>query len=462
MARHGKGQIMPDEFKPDDREHDDDVTDEEEESLDEPERDDDDDDTDDEDADSEARTASEDDEPERPRRRRASSSKKRTEQKKAAQSSSPRNKKGARRRTERSGAPARRSRRTEATEEKSRPSRRRGGAVPRNRKRRKEPREADTSWDLVEPKQPPEPEVDLSGEIEPVWERGIMVGGCFCLTAVACGVVALLMSGGAMSVLSVVGLMVVLVAIVLGGIGVFARKAWGYVVGLGATAVGTVAGLLWTLYCVVTPQLSPWAPFCFLVFNGTAVVSLFHMRWGPGPFADDRARFRALERRLRSYTTIHGELALSGSLAAVLATIVLGFMLMGSASSSGEPASNIAAQMQDGMELETLTSPPELNSLVLARWGNEEYFFLGRVEQQRTGEEFRISYLDGDQAWVKLRDLRRDAVNTGATVHVHIQGHEGWLPAIITQRSNNRVEADVGAAQRVWVPLSMVRIREGS
>ena len=96
---------------------------------------------------------------------------------------------------------------------------------------------------------------------------------------------------------------------------------------------------------------------------------------------------------------------------------------------------------------------------MLARWGNEDYFFLGRVEQRRENDEMHIVYLDGDRAWVRLDDLRRDTVRAGASVHIHVQGHDGWAPAVVTQRSGNRIEADVGS-QRVWVALGMVRVRE--
>jgi hypothetical protein len=71
-------------------------------------------------------------------------------------------------------------------------------------------------------------------------------------------------------------------------------------------------------------------------------------------------------------------------------------------------------------------------------------------------------YLDNDRAWVRLADLRRDTVRAGMSVHVHVQGSDGWLPAVVTQRSGNRIEAELTNNQRVWVPLGMIRVREAS
>jgi hypothetical protein len=117
------------------------------------------------------------------------------------------------------------------------------------------------------------------------------------------------------------------------------------------------------------------------------------------------------------------------------------------------------ARFADGMELERLDEAPDEGTVVLARWGSEVYFFLGRVTEQRGDDELHISYLDGDREWVNLSDLRRDTVRAGSIVHVHVQGHEGWLPAQVTQRTGDRVEVDLGS-RRVWVPLAMVRVRE--
>ena len=168
---------------------------------------------------------------------------------------------------------------------------------------------------------------------------------------------------------------------------------------------------------------------------------LFHMRWGPGPMADERDRLRSLRLKTANHTTVSGEIALSGSIAAVLASVLCGLLLMGAATGTSS-SSSAAARFVDGMDLETFSEPPDSGTTVLARWGNEDYFFIGRVDQTRNGDEIHVAYLDGDRAWVQLRDIRRDTVRAGASVHIHVQGHDGWLPAVVTQRSGNRVEAD--------------------
>jgi hypothetical protein len=273
-------------------------------------------------------------------------------------------------------------------------------------------------------------------------------------------VVSLVLSAGDMSPVSIIGLALLLLSIAVGGIGVLARKTWGYILGLGASGLGIAAGLLWSLLAVVSNDMSPLWPLFFFICNILAAIALFQMRWGPGPLADERDRMRSLKLRTSNHTTVTGELAYSGSIAAVLASVLCGLLLMGATTSSGRPASQAA--FQDGVDLDALTGAPETGSVVLARWGNEDYFFLGRVEGARGDDEFHIVFLDGDQSWVRAADLRADTVRTGMSIHVHVQGQEGWLPGVVTQRSGNRVEVEVANNQRVWVQLAMVRVREAS
>jgi len=318
--------------------------------------------------------------------------------------------------------------------------------------------ETEAVGELIEPSEPPDANVDIMGELEPAWNLGLPVGGGLCLLSVGLAVASLLTSGGQASSFNVIGLVLLLMAIAGGGVGVLARKIWGYVLGIGASGLGTVVGLLWGMYAVVTPDLSPWLPLFFFLSNLLAVLTLYQMRWGPGLFADERDRIRAMRRKLSSYTTAQGELAHSAAVVAVLATL-MGILLLLGANTTTAATTSLPPNFTDGMDLQTFESPPEEGSLVLARWGSDEYFFLGRVDQSRNNDEFHVTYLDGDEGWVRLADLRQDAVRANASVHIHVQGHERWLPALITQRANNRVEADIGP-QRVWVPLAMDRVRE--
>jgi hypothetical protein len=346
------------------------------------------------------------------------------------------------------------------TEERPRRTRRRTAPAPvarRGRKERSRP-EPEAMGDLAELSTPPEAEVDLMAELSPIWELGLPIGGGLCLLSVGLAVASLLTSGSQVTGIVVVGLVLLLMAIAGGGVGVLARKVWGYILGIGASGLGTVTGLLWGMYAVVQPEVSPWLPLSFFLSNLLAVLALYQMRWGPGPIADDRERFRALKRNLNNYTTAQGELAHSAAIAAVLASLMGGLLLMGANTATSQDPT-MPANFTDGMRLEQFEEPPTEGTIVLARWGNEDYFFLGRVDQSRNGDEYHITFLDGDEAWVRASDLRHDAVQANSSVHIHVQGHEGWLPAQITQRANNRVEADIGP-QRVWVPLAMVRVRE--
>lgn len=401
-----------------------------------------------EDDDDEDEDEDEEEEEERPRRRASSkqtSSRRRSE----------------RRTDRRSTSSRRRSRRAEPEEEPpAKRSSKKRGTTRSPKRRRREKKETDLSLEIVEPSSPPEADIDLGAEIDPTWEPGIRAGGGLGLAAVAFAVGALMTAGSGVSTLSIVGLVLLLVAIAAGSIGVLQRMTRGYILALGSTGLGVVGGLLWSLYAVVSTDHSPLWPLLFFLCNLGAVISLFQMRWGPGPLADERDRLRSIKLKTANYTTVSGELALAGSFAAVLGSVLCGLLLMGAANDSGGgSSSSTAARFVEGMDLETLDSAPDTGSIVLARWGNEDFFFLGRVQEQRGDDEFHISYLDGDRAWVRLQDLRRDTLADGASVHVHVQGHDGWLPAVVTQRSGNRIEADVGE-QRVWVPLAMVRVRE--
>lgn len=394
------------------------------------------------------------------RRRRASAKKKQAERKKVTEGakldkpskakerkSRPVRKKAERRAT----APAR-------TEDEKPKRARRKGTQGGHRRPRKDRRDAEPIGELIEPDQPPHPELDLTGELEPAWEPGVLFGGGLCLLAVGLAIAAMLTSRLEGFSVAMVGLLLLLLAIAGGGVGVLARKVWGYILALGATGLGTLAGLLWAVNSVVTPDLSPWLPLLFFICNIAAVMILYQMRWGPGIAADERERFRAMKRSLTSYTTAHGEFAHAGAIAAVLASLMGGLLLMGAHTTESSRPS-MPSNFADGMQLVEVTEDLAEGSVVLARWGTEDYFFLGRVDQSRNDDEYHITYLDGDEAWVRRADLRQDAVRSGASVHIHVQGHEGWLPARITQRANNRVEADIGP-QRVWVPLAMVRVRE--
>lgn len=399
-------------------------------------------------------------------RRRASSKKKQAERRKVVESGGGRSAKEDKPRKSRKPRPepkkkaVRRRPADREPEERPKRSKRRPAAAPARRARRdRKPEPVEPIGELTEPKEPPEANLDLMGELYPVWEPGLPVGGGLCLLSVGLAVAALLTTSESVSALTVIGLLLLLVAISIGGVGVLARKIWGYVIGIGAAGLGTLAGLLWGMYAVVQPDLNPWLPLGFFLSNLLAVLALYQMRWGPGPMADERERYRSMKRHLTSFTTAHGELAHSAAFGAILATVIGGLLLVGANTARSE-APSLPANFSDGMSLDSLEEPPEEGTVVLARWGTEDYFFLGRVDQARGDDEFHVTYLDGDEAWVRLSDLRRDTVRTGASVHIHLQGHEGWLPATITQRSGSRVEADVGATERVWVPLAMVRVRE--
>lgn len=386
----------------------------------------------------------------KPRRSRRSSESRRRPEKKSERRRSSEKKSESRRPSER-----RRSRRD--ADDEPRRSRRRGAVPSSSKRRRRERQEADAVIEIVEPKRPPEAEIDLSGDLEPTWEPGVLIGGGLGLGGVAFAFISLLTSGGQASIISIIGLVILLIAISSGNIGVLARKTWGYILALGASGLGVVAGLLWSLYSVVGTDMSPLWPLFFFLCNLGAIICLFQMKWGPGPLADERDRMRSLKLRTSNHTTVSGELVLSGSIAAVLASVLCGLLLMGAATDSSGPT---GPNFIDGVELQAFTEAPELGTVVLARWGNEDYFFLGRVEQSRAGDEFHVVYLDNDRAWVRMADIRRDTIRAGMSVHVHVQGHDGWLPAVVTQRSGNRVEAELTNNQRVWVPLGMIRIRE--
>ncbi len=394
------------------------------------------------------------------RRRRASAKKKQAERKKVTEGAKldkPSKTKERKSRPVRKKA-ERRKASTRSEEDRPKRTRKRGPQGGRRRPRKDRRQDAEPIGELTEPEQPPRPELDLAGELEPAWELGVPVGGGLCLLSVGLAIAAMLTARPQGFSVAMVGLLLLLLAIAGGGVGVLARKVWGYILALGSTGLGTIAGLLWAVNSVVTPDLSPWLPLFFFVCNVAAVLFLYQMRWGPGFMADERDRYRAMKRNLASYTTAHGELAHAGAIAAVLASLMGGLLLMGAHTTTSSRPS-MPANFADGMQLQEITEAPEEGSVVLARWGREDYFFLGRVDQRRGDDEYHITYLDGDEAWVRQSDLRQDGVRAGASVHIHVQGHEGWLPARITQRANNRVEADIGP-QRVWVPLAMVRVRE--
>jgi hypothetical protein len=399
----------------------------------------------------------------RPARRRASDRKKQAERRKVVEAPAEEKASPPQERRERPAERKKPEQRRSAPPVEERPRRARYESVEspprRQRKDRDRRPEHEPLGDLVEPKAPPEAEIDLAGELDPVWPIGLPIGGSLCLVSVAAAIAALLMARPQQFSWTVIGLLILLLAIAGGGIGVLARKVWGYILAMGASALGAVGGLIWTMYSVVTPELRPWLPLVFCLSNGAAIYFLHQMRWGPGLMTDERERFRAAKRILGAYTTDHGELAYAGAAAAILATLMGLLMIMGANTTSSRRADE-PENFADGMALTAFTTAPEQGSIVLARWGNEDYFFLGRLDQSRGDDEFHVTYLDGDEAWVRMNDLRQDTVAAGASVHVHVQGHEGWLPARITQRANNRVEADVGGDQPVWVPLAMIRVRE--
>jgi hypothetical protein len=331
------------------------------------------------------------------------------------------------------------------------------GQVPSKKRRRDRKDYVEAPIEILEPDRPPEADIDLAGDLEPVWEPGVNVGGILAFLSVVFAAVALGFSAGELSLIAIIGLSLLLLAIAVGGIGVLARKVWGYILGLGATGLGVVAGLMWSLMAVVSNDMSPLWPLFFFICNILAAIALFQMRWGPGPLADERERLRSLKLRTANHTTVTGELAYSGSIAAVLASVLCGLLLMGATTSTARPAGQ---NFQDGVDLEALDGAPENGAVVLARWGNEDYFFLGRVQESRANDEFHVVFLDGDQSWVRLADLRRDTVQEGMSVHVHVQGQDGWLPAVVTQRVGDRVQVEVATGQQVQVPLGMVRVRE--
>jgi len=384
-------------------------------------------------------------------RKKAAERKKTAERRKSAGERGPAEGRRSEQRRRPAGADRERPRRRDDREERRPPQGRGRKADATGKKREPE------AIEIREPETPPEPEVDLTAPLDPRWEHGLIAAGALMLLSVALALGSLLYSGGRMSTVPLLGMVLLLVALASGGFGVLARKNWGYVLGLGASGLGVAAATLWTLYGVVTPRVSFWFPLGWLACGVAAVYALFHMRWGPGPLADGRSRLRALKARTRAYTTMHGEFAYAGAIAALLGSLLALSMLLGA--TGGERQQAPAAQYADGMQLERLSEPPEDGTLVLARWGNEVYFFLGRADGRREGDEIHVSYLDGDQEWLRLDDLRRDTVRAGAVVHVHIQGQESWLPAQVTQRTGDRIEVDLGS-RRVWVPLSMVRVRE--
>ena len=464
----------PEDDEPEDDEPEDDEPEDDEPEDDEPEPEDDEPEeepAEDEDAaaaDEEDELAAKAREKKRARKSRTSDRKKRAEKRKTSDDaeakprktrrSSERRRRAERRPEGRRSSERQRRRSRRDVDEEPRRSRRRTAGPSAPKRRRKERLEPE-HIEIVEPERPPEPDIDLSADLEPTWEPGVLIGGGLGLAGVAFAFIALLTSGGQASIISIIGLVILLIAISSGNIGVLARKTWGYILALGATGLGVVAGLLWALYSVVGIDLNPLWPLFFFLCNLGSVILLFQMRWGPGPLADERDRLRSLKLRTSNHTTVTGEIALSGSIAAVLASVLCGLLLMGAAASSSHPT---GPNFVDGAELQSLSEAPELGSIVLARWGNEDYFFLGRVEETRAGDEFHIVFLDNDQSWVRLTDLRSDTVRAGMSVHVHVQGSDGWLPAVVTQRSGNRIEAELTNNQRVWVPLGMVRVREAS
>ena len=311
---------------------------------------------------------------------------------------------------------------------------------------------------LMEPDEPPRSTVALTGTLDPAWRLGRPIGGGLCLLSIAAAIAAMYSSSPPESTYTRFGMLLLLLAIAGGVGGVLARKLWGYILALGATGLGALVGVLWTVKAALTPELSPWLPGAFSVCCIASFSTLYRMRWGPRFLASGPERHRARQLSLSSYTTNHGELAYAGVVIAVLATVTGGLWLF-DARPDGENGPSMPANFTDGMQLEGLTEPPSEGSLVLARWGSEDYFFIGRVDQLRGDDEVHVTFLDGDEAWLRQADLRQDAVREGASVHIHVQDHEGWLPARITERRNNRVEADIGP-QRVWVHLAMVRARE--
>jgi len=105
---------------------------------------------------------------------------------------------------------------------------------------------------------------------------------------------------------------------------------------------------------------------------------------------------------------------------------------------------------------------PKIGTLLLARFGQGEYFFFGKVEEiDRKKNMVKIKYLDGDEEWKTIHELRYDTIKPGYRVEVRLESESSWLPGTILDRIDDlfTIRLDIDGKE-VKVKAVSIRVKE--
>lgn len=94
---------------------------------------------------------------------------------------------------------------------------------------------------------------------------------------------------------------------------------------------------------------------------------------------------------------------------------------------------------------------------VLAAWGFDPFWYAGTVAAFR-GDEVRVHFDDGAQAWVPKKTLTEDDIRAGDLILADRFGKKAFFHGIVTSRKGERLCVRYRDGLMEWLPIGRVRV----